>query len=124
MEAGHNGVVCGLAVAKHAGGEPGLVLGLVPILHRQITDEIVSDLVNGHGIVILPAQVKIILHNFFSFIQYYKLVFDCYTPCSIVPCSIVIVPAQVKIILHFIAKQDMDEPGILSRRGYCKTVTI
>ena len=63
MEAGHNGVVCGLAVAKHAGGEPRLVLGLVPILHRQITDEIVSDLVNGHGIVILPAQVKkIILH--------------------------------------------------------------
>ena len=58
MEAGHNGVVCGLAVAKHAGGEPRLVLGLVPILHRQITDEIVSDLVNGHGIVILPAQVK------------------------------------------------------------------
>ena len=63
MEAGHNGVVCGLAVAKHAEGEPGLVLGLVPIPHQQITDEIVSDLVNGHGIVILPAQVKkIILH--------------------------------------------------------------
>ena len=58
MEAGHNGVVCGLAVAKHAGGEPRLVLGLVPILHRQITDKIVSDLVNGHGIVLLPAQVK------------------------------------------------------------------
>ena len=64
MEAGHNGVVGGLTVAKHAGWEPRLVLGLVPILHRQITDEIVSDLVNGHGIVILPAQVKkIILHK-------------------------------------------------------------
>lgn len=51
MEAGHNWVVGGLLGANHAGGELELVLGLVPILHRQITDEVVSDLVNGQGIV-------------------------------------------------------------------------
>lgn len=51
MEAGHNGVIGGLLGANHAGGELELVLGLVPILHRQITDEVVSDLVNGQGIV-------------------------------------------------------------------------
>ena len=61
MEAGHNGVVGGLLGANHAGGELELVLGLVPILHRQITDEVVSDLVNGQGIVKeFVAQVKII----------------------------------------------------------------
>ena len=56
-EAGHNGVMGGLLVAKHVERELGLVLGLVPIPHRQITDDIVSDLVNSHVIVILPAQV-------------------------------------------------------------------
>lgn len=62
MEAGHNGVVGGLLGANHAGRELELVLGLVPILHRQITDEVVLDLVNGHGILIeFAAQVKIIL---------------------------------------------------------------
>ena len=61
MEAGHNGVIGGLLGANHAGGELELVLGLVPILHRQITDEVVSDLVNGQGIVKeFVAQVKII----------------------------------------------------------------
>lgn len=61
MEAGHNGVVGGLLGANHAGGELELVLGLVPILHRQITDEVVSDLVNGQGIVKeFVTQVKII----------------------------------------------------------------
>ena len=59
METGHNGVVGGLLGANHAEGELELVLGLVPILHRQITDEVVSDLVNGQGIVKeFVAQVK------------------------------------------------------------------
>lgn len=57
-EAGHNGVVSGLLVTKHAGRELRLVLGLVPIPHRQVMDEVVSDLFNSHGIVMLPAQVK------------------------------------------------------------------
>lgn len=39
----------------------GTSTNLVPILHRQITDEVVSDLANGQGIVKeFVAQVKII----------------------------------------------------------------
>lgn len=63
MEAGHHGVVGGLVVPKHAERELGLILGFVQIPHRQITDDTVLDLVNGHGIVILLAQVKIFLPN-------------------------------------------------------------
>lgn len=51
MEAGHNGVVGGLLGANHAGGELELVLGLVPIFHRQITDEVVSDLMTVKGLL-------------------------------------------------------------------------